>query len=270
MLPDCLPVFAEATQVAELLMQKAQQVPSADYLDEIYGQLPKVERSGSTSIVSLHGPISKGVSKLSQRIGVRDIDAFTEDFATAEADTETRSILIDVNSGGGSLSGIPNAAQRISNSKKPVVAYISGMAASAAYWTIAGASKIVGPPDSAAGSIGAYMTFMDISKALENFGIKFEVIKNKAGKFKAAGMPGTSLSTDQKAQMQEFVEDSFALFEGHVKASRPFVPTEARQGQLFTAARAKKMNLIDAIGFSETAIKFAESHETKVSRTTQS
>jgi len=63
-------------------------------------------------------------------------------------------IVFNFNSPGGSVTGIHELANTIKTVKKPTVAYVSGMAASAAYWLAAACDELVTDATAELGSIG--------------------------------------------------------------------------------------------------------------------
>ncbi|HEY3624859.1 MAG TPA: S49 family peptidase, partial [Terracidiphilus sp.] len=66
--------------------------------------------------------------------------------------------------------GLPETADVIhaANRVKPVRAFVTGIAASAAYWLASQASSITLTPSGEVGSVGVLDLHADISKALEN------------------------------------------------------------------------------------------------------
>jgi ClpP class serine protease len=71
-----------------------------------------------------------------------------------------KSIVLNIDSPGGAVTGINelSAAVFAARGIKPVVAYVGGMMASAAYWVGSGASQIVMDATAIAGSIGVRMS----------------------------------------------------------------------------------------------------------------
>jgi ClpP class serine protease len=86
-------------------------------------------------------------------------------------------------------------------------------------------------------------------------GIKVDVIK--AGKFKGAGIPGTSLSEDQRTMLQDRVNYIHSEFKGDVKAMRS-VRDEDMEGQDFFAPLALRAKLIDDISDYKGALQSAK------------
>jgi len=164
-------------------------------------------------------------------------------------------ILLDVDSPGGVVGGVPELADLIADvdETKRVTAFTEGQMCSAAYWLACGAREIIATPSSEVGSIGVYMPWMDSTAAFAAQGVKVEVIKNTGGTFKGMGMPGTSLTDDQRAHLQDRVDEIFGMFADHVTANR-HTSTEAMRGQTFMGKSAKKAGLVDRVGSYQTAV----------------
>ena len=90
----------------------------------------------------------------------------------ALADPSVRTVDLVIDSPGGSVLGLPETADVIhaANRVKPVRAFVTGIAASAAYWLASQASTITLTPSGEVGSVGVLDIHADISKALENSG----------------------------------------------------------------------------------------------------
>jgi len=176
----------------------------------------------------------------------------------ATEDPEIDAIVIDVDSPGGTVTGVPEAAEAIERAatEKPVIAYTGGMMASAAYWISASADAIVAAPSADVGSIGVYTAFLDRTRQFEQEGIDVELFKH--GKFKAMGMPGVALTDEQRALIQEGVDEIAGWFKGFVQQSRPGVSTDAMEGQTFLGKNAVAVGLVDALGSLGDAIEYAK------------
>jgi capsid assembly protease len=118
------------------------------------------------------------------------------------ADPSVKTIDLVIDSPGGSVLGLPETADAIhaANRVKPVRAFVSGIAASAAYWLASQASTISLTPSGEVGSIGVLDLHADISKALDNAGVKVTAVT--AGEHKVERAPFAPLSDDARAHMQ--------------------------------------------------------------------
>ena len=113
---------------------------------------------GSVAII----PIRSEILKYDQPCGPRGSQSILSDVKSADQNPNIKSIILVVDSPGGQVTGTDLLAEAICNSTTPVVAYIEGMAASAAYWIISGASKIIASSDlDRIGSIGTMLLDAD-------------------------------------------------------------------------------------------------------------
>lgn len=152
--------------------------------------------------------------------GLTSYEGLETQLRAAAADPSVSGIVLDMNSPGGEASGcmeLGTLVRQISG-QKPVVAFINGMAASAAYAIAAGASRIVTTPTGMAGSIGVVFMHVDRSKALEQAGVKPTLIH--AGAHKVDGNPYESLSDDVFARIQAEIDGLYDVFVAHVAELR--------------------------------------------------
>jgi len=134
---------------------------------------------------------------------------------------------------------------------KPIVAHWE-LAARAGYLSAINTHAIVAEKFGQVGCIGAYMTMVDVSAAYAKYGYKREVVTS--GKYKAMGIPGTSLSEEQRGLLQQQVDYISGIFKEEVRSNRGNIKDEDMQGQCFYGSIAKGKGLTDYIGDLETAI----------------
>lgn len=178
--------------------------------------------------------------------------------ASAVANERVSAIVLDIESPGGTVTGVPELAERIYQARqvKPVVAVANGLMASAAYWIGAAASEVVVTPSGEVGSIGVFMLHEDWSAALEAEGVKItEVV---AGKFKTEGAPWKPLDEAAEAHFSEQVREAYDWFVKDVARFRGDTPKAVRdgygEGRVLTAKAAKAENLVDRIETLEQTI----------------
>lgn len=156
-------------------------------------------------------------------------------------------LILDINSPGGMVSGTQVVANAIKAFSKPVVSYINdGIAASAAYWIASQTDEIyVSTKSSAVGSIGVYVTLMDVKGWYEEKGIKIHEIystlsteKNKTYRDALEG---------EYAGIQEDLDHIAHLFIDAVKSSRK-ISGDPFKGAMYYADEALQMGMIDGYG----------------------
>ena len=114
-------------------------------------------------------------------VGVIPIDGVLLDYDTgriskylkdAENNPAINSVLLLVNSPGGMVSQIDLVSDQIRDFSKPVISFVTDIAASAAMWLISGSRRIIlSSKLNRIGSVGVMTSFTDIWPALKNFGV---------------------------------------------------------------------------------------------------
>jgi signal peptide peptidase SppA len=209
-------------------------------------------RSGSIAILPLKGVISHRIGGMSEMSGGMSTERFSSMFRQAMADASIGSIIIDVDSPGGTIAGVTELAGEIAAAKakgtKQIVAHVNALAASAAYWIASAADSIVSTPSGIVGAIGVITAHVDTSKAEEQDGITRTVIS--AGKFKAEGHG--PLSEDAKAAIQARVDEAYAVMVKDIALGRGVKASAVRdgfgEGRVVSAQQAKDLGMIDGIG----------------------
>ena len=222
-----------------------------DMLSAIFGEKPTLEKFPPLAIIPVKGVIGKGLSELESLCGCCDVHDIEEMLEECERDPSIKTIILDIDSPGGTSVGVPELANRIKNCSKEVISFTGNECCSAAYWIGSQASAFYATPSSSVGSIGVYIAFPDCSEAYKMEGVKMDVIKS--GVYKGAGIPGTSLDEAQRKMLQQEVEDIHADFKEAVKSVRSFVEDSSMEGQQFSGKRAAEAGLVTSLtnGFDE-------------------
>ncbi len=208
--------------------------------------------SGSVAVIDVSGPISPRPSIFSALFGGTALSSLQAWFRQALSDDSVRAIVFAYDTPGGEVSGVGDFASEIfaARGKKPIVAQITGMAASAGYWLASAADRIVSVKSGLSGSIGVVTMHADVSGALEQEGVKVTVIS--AGKYKAEGSPYSALSDEAHAHVQSLVDAAYSDFTGDVARGRGVSMSAVQkgygQGRIYQAKAAKDAGMIDSIG----------------------
>jgi capsid assembly protease len=202
------------------------------------------------AIVPINGPIMRRANLFSAISGATSTEMFAKDITTALENPNVSSILLTFDSPGGQASGISELAQMIrdADSVKPVKAYVSGAAGSAAYWLASAASEIVVDKTAVLGSIGVVLS---ITKKTDEAGSStYEVYSTQSPKKR------TDPATDEgKADLQTIADDMAAVFVESVAAFRGVdvdtVLSNYGQGGVMVGKAAVKAGLADRLGSFE-------------------
>ena len=221
-----------------------------------------VSRASDVAVIPIHDVITKRASFWSDMMGGTSLDALSVQLAAARADDSVRAVLLDVDSPGGGVYGTDEVAEQIAelDAQKPVVAFVSGLAASAAYWLASSASRIVASPSADLGSIGVYALHFDTSGALREAGIVPTLIK--AGEFKGEGNPYFPLTDDDRDAMSARIQTHYARFVARVARGRKLpvdvVRKDFGRGRVLDAKTAADVGMATDLGGYHDAIRIAQ------------
>lgn len=224
-------------------MGKLQPKDKARRLDNITERL-----SLDTALIHVDGVIDKHITQFEMDcFGGYDLRDFDSALVAAARDPDLRNVLLVMNSPGGSVTGVPESAQRVADlaKSKNVFAFADGLCCSAAYYIASQADQVFGTPSSDVGSIGVYMALVDATRRLEDLGLKVNEIKD--GEYKTMGAPWKELTEKERAMFQAEVSKIGTMFRDAVNSKRPDVTNETMQGQSFFGDNALEAGLVDAI-----------------------
>ncbi|MVN79338.1 hypothetical protein GO988_23660, partial [Hymenobacter sp. HMF4947] len=216
--------------------------------------------SGSkVAVIPVQGTVQKRGGYCS--LGTKDLVA---QIAAANRDPEISAIVLDIDSPGGQVDGTEEFAQAVALSQKPVVAYIDGLGASAAYWIASQASFIYINSASTgyAGSLGVLCMSIDQSAFLEKQGVKVEILRSTRAVDKAKMNPVEPLSDDVRAAVQADLDQIGETFIAAVekgRAGKLSTKEDVFTGKVYRGSDAKKHGLVDAIGSLQDAVNKAAS-----------
>lgn len=202
--------------------------------------------------VYVKGCLLRDASIMEKKCGNTDYRDIQEDLETV-IENGAKAIVLHVDSGGGMVNGAIEAAKAVSGASVPVVAYIEGTGASAAYKLSCGATWVVSSESAEVGSIGAIIVYQDESKLFESMGISFTAFCNDGADLKSTGhLP--SLTEIQAEFLQSSINECGELFKAHVLANRPNINPEVFKAGWFSGQHALSLGLIDEIGGEDLAI----------------
>lgn len=228
--PDALQNLIARLDVADVdLMADADPVD----VEAFYAARGTGSRSGTVAVLPVQGAITKRDSVWSLLTGGTSTVRLTQQLRALAADESVATILLNVDSPGGTVSGLPELAAEVRRTAetKRVVAIANDMAASAAYWVASQADEVIATPEALVGSVGVFTMHQDLSGLMDQMGVKTTFIK--AGKYKTEGNPFEPLSDEARDHIQSLVDESYAMFVGDVSKGR------SRDGAQVTPAKVK-------------------------------
>ncbi|MEM4295810.1 MAG: signal peptide peptidase SppA [Candidatus Anstonellales archaeon] len=172
-----------------------------------------------------------------------------------------KALVVVINSPGGSVVGSRIIRESIKESKIPVVAYLSEVAASGGYYIATGSNYIIADPNTLTGSIGVIALFADARQLLEKIGVNITAVTT--GKYKSMGSFFSGLSDDERAIVEQLLNESYNEFLDVILEGRKGKITRERllsiaDGRIMSGRQAKSYGLVDALGMKEDAIKKAK------------
>lgn len=212
-------------------------------------------RSGSVAVVPVTGLITPKPT-LWEAYGfttsARRIEALVSE---AVNDPSVKAVVLAIDSPGGVSTGISELAANLCSlrGRKPIVAQVDYLAASAAYWIATSADEIVASPSAKVGSVGAYLTHVDQSARMQQEGLTVTLIAEPAEKIE--GNPYEPLSENARKMLEALVSDAVRDFRSDVAAGRdiPVSKITNEWARIFTGRAALSMGMIDKIRtFAET------------------
>ena len=205
----------------------------------------KVEIRQGVAVIPVTGALFPRANLFSQVSGAYSVEMLALDLAQTANDPNVKGAVLAIDSPGGSTVMINEFAQQIKDYPKPIVAYVVGTAASAAYWIAAAADKIVMDSTAMVGSIGVVAAFTaQDSKTIE-------IVSSNAQDKRP------DITTDAgKAVVRAIVDDMETVFIDAVMANRGMTREQitALRGGVVIGAKAVNLGFADQIGSLEQTI----------------
>lgn len=240
------------TQLAEMWEARKNGIAMDYWGDAAPVQSKPFAYSDGNAVIPVHGSLINRYSwSWSWATGYNFIRSQLD---AANADPDVKRIILDVNSYGGTVAGCPETAEAVAKSGKPVLAMVDDSCFSAAYYVASQASRINVVPSGRAGSVGVVLMHMDVSKALEDYGIKVTLLH--AGEHKVDGNPYEPLSDAVKAELQADIDACYDQFVATVAKGRKLDEKVVRdtEARCYRAEEALALGLIDAVSDMNTAV----------------
>lgn len=164
---------------------------------------------------------------------------------------EVSSIMLNIKSGGGAVSGVQETADLLANIDKikPVTTYTSSYMGSAALWLGMAGREVFASETAIVGSIGTLIVMTSRHRMLQENGIDAVVVRS--GKYKALGHPAEPMSDEAVAQAQEkadYLADIFLSYvAGRRKVTKAAADSKFGQGREFIGTQAAAVGLIDKV-----------------------
>ena len=195
-----------------------------DMLEMVFGPRPQMAKNAGLAVIPIKGVIGNGISEIDKMTGCCDVEDIEEMLEDAERDDNIKVIIFDVDSPGGTVTGVPELAKRIRKCKKRTIGWTCKQACSGGYWLLSQCDEVWVSGSSIVANIGCFMGFLNEAKAYEMEGYKIELFKS--GWAKAAGYPGTDTTPEQRALFNADVKETHDWFIADVLSTRSMAKVE--------------------------------------------
>ncbi len=216
------------------------------------GLSPDVTIINNIGILRIEGVITQKADIFTMIFGGATLDTLTADFKSLVDNEAIDTIVLDIDSPGGTVAGIQDFANLIFDAReqKKIISISSSIMTSAAMWIGAAAEHIlISCGTVTTGSIGVLTTHIDISGLQADLGIKTTEIT--AGRFKRIASSFAPLTDAGRSELQSQVDKIMEAFVSDIAKFRGVSDQEVKSnmadGKVFIGDNALKAGLVDDI-----------------------
>lgn len=214
---------------------------------------PSIAESGNVALIKIDGTILADESGGFFETGISSTKT-VELIEKADKNPMIKAIIIEINSGGGSVVASAEIADAVKKTTKPTVAVIREVGASGAYWVASSADTIIANQMSIVGSVGVIASYLEFTDLLDKYGITYRRLV--AGKYKDMGSPFKTMTEEEQSLFQGHLDIIHQYFINKIVENRNL--NEEQTKEISTAAfylgvQAKELGLIDEFGGIEEA-----------------
>lgn len=179
----------------------------------------------------------------------------------ATEDKTVKGVILRLDTTGGEVTASNILYNEIRKFKEktglPVIALMMSVAASGGYYIASACDFIIAHPSTITGSIGVISIFPNVDELFAKLGVKVHVIKS--GAMKDAGSSFREMTKEEEQIFQGIIDEFYMDFLEVVhKARQDHLSMEElidiADGRVYTAKQALDLNLIDKIGYFDTAV----------------
>lgn len=181
-----------------------------------------------------------------------------ERLRAAAEDPAVKAVVLLIDSPGGGITAsdiIYHRVKELGESGKVVVAAFEDLAASGGYYVACPADWIVAHPTTITGSIGVIIQTLNLEVLMEKIGVRDVTIKR--GEEKDILSPFRELTAAERAMLQGVIDEMYQRFLNVVSEGRGLDGDRLEAvagGSIFTGTQALDCDLVDEIGYRDTAI----------------
>ncbi len=228
----------------------------------IGGNIDKVSTNARIVFIPIKGFISsEGGSPMLFDDSGASANQVRKYIETAVKDDNIKAIILEINSGGGTVVGSREIASMVEQAKlkKPVVSWIREIGASGAYWIASSSDIIVADPLSITGSIGVTSSYLEYTGFMEEWGLNY--VELTSGKYKDVGSPFRELKKEERGILLAKLNKIHDYFIKTVAKNRDLSEEKVEKlstGIYFLGEEAYDLGLVDYLGGKELAINISK------------
>lgn len=206
----------------------------------------KVTTRDNVAVIPVQGALFPRANLFSEISGAYSVEMLALDLQAAQVDSSVKAVVLQIDSPGGHTTMINEFAAQIKAFDKPIVSYVVGQAASAAYWIAAATDRIYLDSTAIIGSIGVVAAFSKKESGTTEF-----VSSNAPDK-----RPDLESDTG-KAVIQSLVDDMESVFIESIIANRGMTHEQIThlRGGVLVGAKAVSAGFADEISNLEAVIQ---------------
>lgn len=181
-----------------------------------------------------------------------------ERLRAAGEDPSVRAVVLLIDSPGGGITAsdiIYHRVKELAGSGKVVVALLEDLAASGGYYVACPSDWIVAHPTTITGSIGVIIQTLNLEVLMEKIGVREVTIKR--GEEKDILSPFRDLTPPEREMLEGVIDEMYRRFLDVVAEGRRLEGDRLEAvagGAIFTGTQALDYDLVDEIGYRETAV----------------
>jgi len=169
--------------------------------------------------IHVFGPMVNSAPNIYEQVGYTFYQSVSAEIDEA-LEKGAEEIILNINSPGGSVIGLPELAYKIENLPVPVHAVCADYACSAAYYLAVSCTTITATQSCIMPNIGTIMTYMDYSEMLAKVGVTIHAVVNDGATLKST-FHLASITDEQREFLQKEVDSLGGQFQKHVLSNRP-------------------------------------------------
>ena len=210
----------------------------------------------SVAVIHIQGVIIS--SNMPGGFGIATSGDIINSLRSAEDDSSIQSIVLRINSPGGTPAAAQEIVREMKRITKPIVVSMGDIATSGAYYISAPSDHIIASEDTLTGSIGVIWVFENREAYFKEEGIRHIVFTS--GDKKDMGGPWRNLTNEEEDLIDDILTQVHRRFVRTIVDGRNLTTREVNRiadGRIILGYDAKEYGLIDGFGNLQDAIYYA-------------